>query len=464
MNQSLRRWLYSMLIGCLAMLVGCATVADHSTSTVPPGTATPPNGGTPAPIVATDWPTYHLNAQRTGYLAGFRDPQQLTAAWHMALDGAVYAEPLVVKGKLYVATEHDTLYALDAHTGQILWHTNVGDPAPRATLPCGDIDPLGITGTPVYDAATNAIFAVAEVTGPSHILVGIDATSGQVKLRRNIDPPGMAVIAHQERGALALAGGIVYVPFGGLDGDCGPYHGWVIGVPTTGNAPLMSYQVPTQREGGIWTPPGPSIDAHGNIFVSVGNGDATSGTWDHSDSILRLSPMTLQVADGFAPTSWPQENANDADLGSLGPVLLADDWLIADGKAGTTYLLKQDALGGVGGQQARQDFGCVAFGGAATIGDTAFLPCTSGVAAVAVQSGATLVKQWQIHAPGSPVIGGRTVYTIDNRNTLVAVNIADGSPRASINVGTTSRFATPTLYDGMVYVGTNTGVSAVLVR
>ena len=77
------------------------------------------------------------------------DPQQLTVAWNTPLDGAVYAEPLVVGGHVIVATENNSLYSLNADTGQVEWQTNIGIPATRSELPCGNIDPLGITGTPV---------------------------------------------------------------------------------------------------------------------------------------------------------------------------------------------------------------------------------------------------------------------------------------------------------------------------
>ena len=79
-----------------------------------------------------------------------------------------------------------------------------------------------------------------------------------------------------------------------------------------GQGPLLVYTVPTPREGGIWATPGPSVDASGNLYVSVGNGAITSGQWDHSDSILNCLPRSL--LDAFAPSSWGQENANDEDM------------------------------------------------------------------------------------------------------------------------------------------------------
>jgi outer membrane protein assembly factor BamB len=407
---------------------------------------------------------YHDNAARTGYVAGAPDPTSLTSLWKQQLDGAVYAEPLVVGSQVIVATENDTLYSLNAQTGKVQWHANVGTPVPLSALPCGDINPLGITGTPVYDPQTGLVFVVAEITGPAHILVGVDIKTGQLKVRRLVDPQGMDARTQQERAALALYGGRVYVAFGGLDGDCGDYHGWVVASQTDGQGPLLSYQVPTTREGGIWSTPGPVIDNQGNIYVSVGNGAATSGTWDHSDSVLRLSP-TLQLEDGFAPQSWPGDNATDADLGSMGPVLLPNGLIYADGKSGQGYLLHAHHLGGIGGQIQTLSL-CSAYGGAAVSGSTFLIPCEDGVREVTLSANSTLVPGW--HAPqqvsGSPIVGGQTVYSLDPAGTLYALNAATGQVRATISVGATSRFATPSLSQNSIFVGTMTGIVAVRIN
>jgi outer membrane protein assembly factor BamB len=233
------------------------------------------------------------------------------------------------QGFLNVATEGNSLYSLDAQTGQVQWRVNIGPPVPLTALPCGNIDPLGITGTPVYDPTTGLVYAVAEVGGPRHILVGVDVNTGDVKVRRSADPAGMNPLAQQQRAALALTQGMVYVAYGGLYGDCGDYHGWIAASRTDGQGPLLSYRVPTTREGSIWATPGPAVDAEGSLSVSVGNGEATSGPWDHSDSVLRLSP-TLQILDAFAPQQWPQDNASDSDLGSMSPVLLPGGLVFAD--------------------------------------------------------------------------------------------------------------------------------------
>jgi outer membrane protein assembly factor BamB len=361
-----------------------------------------------------------------------------------------------------VATEHDTLYALDARTGQAHWQTTVGTPVPLADLPCGNIDPLGMTGTPVYDPQTALVFAVAEIAGPAHLLVGLDVTTGQIKVRRLVDPPGADPQPLQQRAALALSQGRVYIAYGGLYGDCGNYHGTVVAARTDGSGNLLVYQVPTEREAGIWAPPGPVIDAQGTVYVSVGNGAATSGAWDHSDSVLKLS-STLQEEDAFAPTSWQDENANDVDLGSLGPVLLPGGLIYADGKSGKGYLLQANHLGGVGGQLQTLAV-CVAYGGAAVSGQSLVVPCVDGVRQLTLTAGPSLTVGWQAQGQitGSPIIGGQTIYSVDpGAGVLYALDLANGTVRARMAIGQTSRFATPTLSNATVFVGTLSGVVAV---
>ena len=431
--------------------------------TLPPATTTATHGQ----ATATDWITYHDNNARSGFVADMPDPTALTNLWKHALDGAVYAEPLVIGREVLVVTENDTFYALDAQTGQIEWHTNVGRPVPLSDLPCGDIDPLGMTGTPVYDPQTGLVYAVAEIQGPAHVLFGVDITNGQVKVRRVIDPPGIDPRAYQQRPALALSEGRVYIAFGGLYGDCSDYRGLVVGLSTDGAGSLLTYQVPTTREGGIWEPAGPTVDAQGNLYVSVGNGAATGGTWDHTDAVLKLSP-SLQLEDAFAPRSWPQDNANDLDLGSLGPVFLPDGFIFIQGKSNHGYLLHARQLGGIGGQiQTISVCAAGAYGGAAVNGSVAFIPCADGLREIQLGSAGNLLTGWQ--APGQvtglPVIGGNTVYSLyPSGGMLYALDAATGSVRATVSVGTTSRFATPTLFQNTIFVGTMMGIAAVQIH
>ncbi len=464
----------ALLAGCSAATSSAGTppLASPPASIAAPIPAAPPIQAPTAPpqaadatpgTNAADWTTYHRDNARSGYLPEMQAPQTLSIAWKASLDGAVYAEPLVIGGHIIAATENNSLYSLNAATGQVEWRTNLGEPVPLSSLPCGNIDPLGITGTPVYDPATGLIFAVAEVEGPAHILVGVDARTGAVRLRRSADIQGMEPAPHQQRAALALSQGMVYIAYGGLFGDCGNYKGRVVASRTDGQGPLLSFTVPTLREGGIWAPPGPAIDASGRLYVSVGNGAEMFGSWDHSDSVLRLSP-TLELEDGFAPAQWRQDNARDADLGSLGPVLLPNGLVFIAGKAGIGYLLHAGALGGVGGQAAELQV-CHAYGGAAVVGSTIYVPCNEGVQQVRVGPGATFQLGWQASGiPGSPVVGGHTLYSMDRNGTLHALDAATGRERAALDVGSASRFATPTLFQDTVFVPTLSGVVAVKIR
>ena len=416
------------------------------------------------PAVAANWPTYHLNATRTGFQVGFPAPSSsISKKWSTKLDGAVYAEPLVVGGHVIAATENDTVYSLNSTTGAVLWSRHLGTPVRLSTLPCGDIDPLGITGTPAYDAATGSLFAVAEITGPHHVLYALDATTGAIRWWRTIDLAGDLAITHQQRPALAVANGYVYIGLGGLAGDCGQYKGEEVGVPTSGKGNTISYRVPVSREGAVWSTGGPVIDSAGNLYVSTGNGSSTT-KYDGSDSVVELSP-TLTMLSRFAPAVWANDNANDLDLGSLSPALLPGGFVFIAGKRGYGYVLHQGALGNIGGQVSSANIGCAAFGAMAQDGSTVYIPCRTWIRQVTVSSTGQIKVGWITAAGkggGPPVIGGGAVWSLYAAGgTLSALNPATGGVLASIGVGALPHFASPTLWGGMVLVGTMTGVVAV---
>jgi outer membrane protein assembly factor BamB len=413
---------------------------------------------------AGDWPTYHVNLLRTGEYPSFPlFGGSLVAGWKAALDGAVYAEPLVVHGNVIAATEGDSVYAINPESGAILWRRNLGKPVPLSTLPCGDIDPLGITGTPVYDSATGSIFAVAEVTGPRHVLFALDSVTGAVRWSRSVDLPGDDPSTHQQRPALAVANGYVYVGLGGLAGDCGQYVGEVVGVPVSGQGAVISYRVPTSREGAVWATGGPVIDGAGNVYVATGNGASTT-TYDGSDSVLELSP-TLALESQFAPSTWAIDNAADSDLGSLSPVLVPGGWVFIAGKSGTGYVLRQGALGGIGGQVSSASV-CAGFGGAASSGGTIFVPCNSSLRQVRVGSDGSLVVGWLSDAAGGPpVLGGGAVWSVNiSTGTLVALNPTTGATLTSISVGPVPHFVSPTLWRSQILVGTMSGITSISAR
>jgi polyvinyl alcohol dehydrogenase (cytochrome) len=410
---------------------------------------------------AGDWPTYHGDNARDGNATDLAPLSTLSVDWTARLDGAVYGQPLVVGGRIFAATENDTVYALDPDTGGVVWSAHVGEPEPLSDLPCGDINPLGITSTMVYDPDTDRVFAVAETTGGAHLLVGIDAGTGTVEVRAAVEPPLGDPIAHQQRGALTLLNGRIYLPYGGLFGDCGQYVGSVVSVTTDG-ADKLSYAVPTSREAGIWGTAGGVVDGD-HLLYAAGNGASTT-VYDGSDSVIALSP-DLRRTDFFAPSDWATQNADDADLGSMSPVLVGQ-YVYADGKAGTGYVLRHDDLGGVGGEIADLDNGCQPFGGSAVAGNTVYLPCTTGPRAVTIGDDGTARELWRaglnVPAEGSPVIGGGAVWVVDYfGGVLYALDPATGAVLANVRVGQAPNFASPTLSGDRAYVGTRTGVTAV---
>jgi polyvinyl alcohol dehydrogenase (cytochrome) len=409
---------------------------------------------------AADWITYHHDNARTGVAPDLAPLGTLSPAWAADLDGAVYGQPLVVGDRVFAATENDTVYALDVATGAVVWSARVGTPMPRSQLPCGNIDPLGITSTMVYDPANNLLFALAERTGAAHVLVSVDAGSGQVREERAAEPPEGDRIAHQQRAALNLVGDRVYIAYGGLAGDCGNYIGSVVSLPVTGDAAPISYAVPTTREGGIWAPGG-GLVVGGNLLYAVGNGESTSGDYDGSDSVIALTPQ-LARADWFAPSTWAQDNAADLDLGSMTPAQVGP-YVYADGKRGAGYTLRADHLGQIGGQVSQATV-CKAFGGSAVVGDTVYVPCRDGVSAVRVDSSGAIQVLWRgpAAARGSPVVGGGAVWVVDyDGGTLFALDHATGAVRQQISIGVAPHFASPTLAGDRAYIGTMTGVVAV---
>ena len=454
----------------LALAVtGCASggaASSVSTATPAASTRSPAAAASTTPATqqaAWNWPNYHADAAHTGYAPGTPPAGPLAIAWRRRLNGAVYGQPLAVGGLVIAATEGDSVFGLDRATGQVRWRVHIGTPVPLSALPCGDINPLGITSTLVYDPATGLVYALAETAGYHHVLVGVNVQSGQVAFRRAIPTPDGHPRSDQQRGALAVADGRVYIPFGGLAGDCGPYRGSVVGVPVSGHGPLISYVVPTAREGGIWTPGGPVISPGGTLYVGVGNGAATSGTYDGSDSVTALS-LTLRETGIFAPDVWPQDNAGDVDLGSLSPVLLPSGLVLQVGKRGIGYLLDGAHLGGVGGQLTAAAI-CQAFGGAAVRGTVAYIPCANGGLAAVDPAGQRLRVRWRgpAAAAGSPVLGGGAVWVADlGAGVLYQLSPASGQVRQQIRLGAElPHFASPSLSGPLVLIGTMHGVVAV---
>jgi outer membrane protein assembly factor BamB len=369
-----------------------------------------------------------------------------------ALDGEVYAEPLVYDGVVLVATENDSVYALNATSGFILWRTNLGTPMPGSALPCGDINPSGITGTPVIDPKTGTIYVVAFQTPGDHYLVAVNVKDGGVRFSQFADPPGSDPLVEQERGALLLGNGRVYIPYGGLAGDCGDYHGWVVGLNADGSGGMISYEVPSQREAGIWAPSGGAMDSSGNLFVATGN-SASDSAFDYGNSVVELSP-SLQPLGYFAPTDWLQLNQGDTDLGSVGPAFVSNSVLFQIGKEGVGYLLNPSDLGGIGGQEFSGQVCSSAFGGTAVSGGVVFVPCTDGLVALLVSSNSFQVLWKDSGFPaGPPIATGNVVWALDtSTGVLKGYNASTGASLFAFSVGEVTRFTTPSAGDGSILV------------
>jgi IPT/TIG domain len=329
-----------------------------------------------------------------------------------SVDGAVYAQPiwvanLTVNGAMhnvvFVATQHDSLYAFDADASPCikLWNvslidTNHGANSGEQSVSSGisggvivstDITPeVGVTGTPVIDPTTNTLYVVSKSansggTSVFQRLHAIDITTGNEKfggpmnINSSITYPGtgdggatVSFNARQEaqRSGLTLVNGVVYVAWAS-HGDNAPYYGWVVGFNAANLSVASILNVsPNVGYGGIWMGGGaPSADANGNLYLTTGNAqfDVTSGGDDYGDSFLQLS-SGLNVSSFFTPSDEATDDADDQDFGAGGSAIVLNltsgtlrHLVIGGGKDGTLYLLNGDSMGGLGDSNARQHFG-----------------------------------------------------------------------------------------------------------
>lgn len=415
------------------------------------------------PNDTTDWLLYHRYASGSGVGPAGLNLSHLKAAWTSpVLDGELYGNPLVWGDDVYVATENDTVYALSASKGHVVWRTHLATPVPSGDLPCGNIGPtVGITSTPAIDTSRKEIFVVADelVKGsPRHVLYGLHTANGKVELAQRVDPPGAYTPAILQRASLTLDDSRVIFGYGGNAGDCSSYHGWVESVPVTGGKADF-FEVDKSRgddQGAIWMGGGaPVVDRKGDVWAAAGNGSVTSpGHYDDSDSVLELSP-TMKLLQYFAPKDWYSDNANDFDLGSSVPALLADGLVVQAGKSQTAYLLKASHLGGIGGQRFELQHICGndVDGGVAVSGTTVYLPCESGLMAVSADPKTLRIHQlWQTStgAGGPPILAGGYVWTMSG-GTLFALNPRNGAPVQKVNVGgAATDFPTPSVGDGLL--------------
>ncbi len=306
-------------------------------------------------------------------LAAIQTAGGLTAdsAFAPKITGKVYASPLFLenglngKDVLFVATEENNVYAIDAAAGAVLWTAALGAGVPGSQFGCGNISPLGITSTPVLDVARRELVVVgtldvpANSTTPHHIIFGLSIDTGATQWQVDVDNtvPQFSAVFQGQRAGLLLLNDVVYIPFGGYFGDCGNNWGFVMAVPlSTAPAGLFYYQ-PPGRGAAIWAPNGIATDG-ASLFVVTGNGEGPQDTWDagNSDALLRLDSAALtfsgQPADYFAFNNWPTLSQDDADFGSNGTVLFelegagSGHLALCIGKSHDAWLIDRANLGG----------------------------------------------------------------------------------------------------------------------
>jgi hypothetical protein len=388
--------------------------------------------------------TYHYDNYRTGWN---QNESVLTPAnvkkkmfsrlETVALDDQVDAQPLVVPGVqitagnyqgthdvVYVATEHNTVYAIDVHTGTVLLNPNFGTPV-SYPLGCGNNGPyVGINSTPVIDASSNTLYVIVYTqtkSGPAYTLHALDLGSLTDKVT-----PQAVTASHtlsngttfnfnakyqRQRPALLLANGSIYAGFGSFcDLSANLSRGWLLGWTAGSLEPFPSNQLndlqPTNKDSfflsSIWMSGyGLATDDAGNILFVTGNSDSGTydGVTDIQESVVKISNTLTTVLDLFTPDNQESLDAGDVDFGSGGVMVLPDQpgsmphLAVAAGKDGNMYFMNEDNLGGYSPNK-NNVLGTYGVGGC-WCGESYYVDPTDGVGRV-VSSGGNQVQVWKM--------------------------------------------------------------------
>jgi hypothetical protein len=409
--------------------------------------------------------TYHYDNNRTGWN---QNESVLTPAnvksktfgrlETVKLDDQVDAQPLVVPGVLitagpyqgthdvvYVATENNTVYAVDVHTGTVLLKPSFGKPVPYP-LGCTNNGPnVGINSTPVIDLSSNTLYVMIytqDPSGPAYRLHALDLGSLADKVT-----PEVVTASHtlnngttftfnakyqRQRPALLLANGSIYAGFGSFcDFGANLSRGWLLGWTAGSLTPFPSNEILDQQAtdrdsfflSSIWMSGyGPATDDTGNIVFVTGNSDP--GTYDGitniQESVVKMSPTLTTVLDVFTPNNQVSLDQGDVDFGSGGALMLPDQpgsiphLAVAAGKAGTMFLMNEDNLGGYSPVK-NNVLGSYSVGGC-WCGQSYYVDPTDGLGRV-VSSGGTLVEVWSVQTSpqvslklqnsSNPIVGGQ---------------------------------------------------------
>ena len=473
----------------------------------------------------------NANLSETSLTPGNVGPNSFGKLFALSVDGQIYAQPLYMPALsiaggthnvVFVTTMRNSVYAFDADTPAApLWTVNLGPSIPSSTfdipdLPYTDIRPeIGILGTPVIDPSTGTLYVVAgtlasvgDESAPQYSLHALDVASGAerfgapVAIAGAVTGIGDASVSgvvqfdpaqHIQRPGLALANGIVYIAFGSHN-DLTPFHGWLFAYSASDVQRQLAVFNPTPNGGGgaFWqSGRAPAVDNAGNVYVVSSNGD-TDGVTSFSDSVLRLNPTSLALADWFAPSNVDALNSSDDDLGALGAVLIPNTtFAITGGKQGTLYLLNQEQLGNLNStdSQIPQKFQPVSFGifnaalwtrsnGNATLylhgannpveayafTGNAFTeqPVSQSISSFNVPfQGMTISANGDRHGTGVLWVITADSYPLPSTGTIRAYNaddltseLWDSRMNSTDALGQFSKFSNPTVANGKVYVPT----------
>ena len=521
--------------------------SDVSTGGVPTAIGgSGPGGTTTSPRVSVL--QHHNHASRDGVYVDPTLTQAAVAGMHVdtTFAGASFLEsqPFVYAQPLYLAssdggpdlviqvTEQNYVYAFDAGDGSVVYNTVVAGALQRTDLSsldspvghlngqCGNIKPyLGITGTPIIDPDTRTLYLDAMTnlgtgaTAARHLVYALNADTGTVltDLGWPVDLDAKVSFGNlhfnsfvqNQRGALALLDGKLFVPFGGHWGDCGDYHGWIVGIDTLDPSNVVGWAT-RAIAGGVWAPGGIASDGKSIYFVT-GNTEETPNifsapdTWQDGETIFKLSSnlsFTDRDDDYFVPSNWIDLDTNDQDLGGTGPVVFdlpgstPSAFVIAFGKDGGAYMVNRDALGGISNPVAGGQVSAGEIINAAAVYPTAngmmIVIRGAGASCPAGQSGGLTGLNINAGSPptittawcGGPVTQGSPavsmtdetgtdaiVWIVGSNNNLYALDAVTG---ATIFAGgstpdamsTVSKFTTPIIANGRVFVGANARVYA----
>ena len=353
------------------------------------------------------------------------------------ISGNVYAQPLYIEGgpngpMIIAVTESNNVYALNATTGTVIWQRNLG-PAVTSGLPCGNINPVGITGTPVVDLASRSLFFDALIDGANkkHFIYSLNVDTGATNPGWPVDVGATASyngmtftsLVQEERGGLALVNGIVYVAYSGYGGDCGNYHGWVVGVDINNPSNVHAWAT-TAIGGGIWGHGGVASDGT-NMFVVTGNTFNTGGNWMGGEAIIRLQAgptWTGQPTDYWAPTNWLSLDNSDTDLGGVSATVIdvpgatPSQLVLALGKDSNAYLLNRNNLGGIAAPVAQ------AFVGGINRGTSAVTYRTSQGTYFAFHNDVGAISAYKVTATNPPTIVSRVEHRSERSGLAVGHN------------------------------------------